>query len=151
MKKVRFNVDQRVDLLADIFEGQWTPAVENIIKENNGFMVPIPNNMTSYFQPLHITVNRACKAFLRNNAQGWYSDQVQEQLSRGISPDKASIDARLNVLKPVHAKWIAQFYDYMQTHEEIILKSWERARVTKTLKILSSKADKNKNNLCAPY
>ena len=107
-------------LVADIFEGQWTPAVKNIIKENNGFMVPIPNNMISYFQPLDLTVNHACKASLQDKAQGWYSNQLQEQLSCAISPDKVSVDVRLNVLKPVHAEWIIQSYHYMQTHKEII-------------------------------
>ena len=67
--------------------------------------------------------------------------QVQEQLPTGISPDMVSVEVRLNVLKPVHAKWILQFYDYMQTHQEKILKSWERAGVTKALNEPQRKED----------
>ena len=32
-------------------------------------MVPVANNMTSYFQPIDLTVNRCCKAFLKSKAQ----------------------------------------------------------------------------------
>ena len=32
-------------------------------------MVPVPHNMTNYFQPLDLTVNLSCKSFLRDQAQ----------------------------------------------------------------------------------
>ena len=57
-------------LVADVFNAQWTDDVKQMITENHGKMVP--NNMMSYFQPLDLTVNRSCKAFLRNLAQEWY-------------------------------------------------------------------------------
>ena len=50
-------------LLADVFKAQWTDDVKQKITENHGKIVPLPNNMTSYFQPLDLTVNRSCKHF----------------------------------------------------------------------------------------
>jgi len=40
-------------------------------------MVPVPRNMTNYFQQLDLTVNRSCKSFLRDKAQSWYAEQVK--------------------------------------------------------------------------
>ncbi|CAH3139268.1 unnamed protein product [Porites lobata] len=58
-------------------------------------MIPVPNNMTSYLQPLDLMVNR--------------SQRVQ-------NPNRES------VLRPLHAKWVVQFYDYMQSIKDIVLK-----------------------------
>ena len=89
--------------------------------------------MTAYLQPLDLTVNRSCKAFLRNQAQTWYSHQVQSQIEKGIQPDKVSVDLRISVLKPLHTKWLVQFYDYMQSNKDIILKGWKRSGVSTAL------------------
>ena len=63
-------------LISDVFKGQWTPRVKNLVMENPGEMVPIPGNMTHIFQPLDVSVNRSCKAFFKTSAQQWYADQV---------------------------------------------------------------------------
>ena len=52
-------------LVTDVFKAHWMDAVTKIISDNNGVMIPVPNNMTSYLQPLSLTISRFCKAFLR--------------------------------------------------------------------------------------
>ena len=104
-------------------------------------MVPVPNNMTSYLEPLDLTVNRSCKAFLQNQAQKWYSEQVQAQIVNGIEADKVSVDLRISVLKPLHAKWVTQFYDYMQVNKEIIIKGWKRSGISVSLQEKQRKED----------
>ena len=75
-------------------------------------MVPVPNNWTSYFQPLDILVNKPCKDFLRNKAQTWYSDQIVEQTKVGKLPQEIKAGTQLSVVNPLHAKWVTKFYDY---------------------------------------
>ena len=72
-------------LISDVFKGQWTPRVKNLVTENHGKMVPIPGNMTHIFQPLDVSVNRSCKAFFKTSAQQWYADQVSTQVNEGKS------------------------------------------------------------------
>ena len=91
-------------LLADVFKAQWTDDVKKLVSESNGKMVPIPNNMTHKFQPLDLTINRTCKAFLRKQAQKWYADEVSRQMLNGITPESVKVDVRINILKPLHAK-----------------------------------------------
>ena len=140
-EKFGFRATKEWVLVADVFKAHWTDAVKKIISDNNGKMVPVPNNMTAYLQPLDLTVNRSCKAFLRNQAQTWYSHQVQSQIEKGIQPDKASVDLRISVLKPLHAKWLVQFYDYMQSNKDIILKGWKRSGVSTALEEPQRKED----------
>ena len=97
--------------------------------------------MTSYLQPLDLTVNRSCKVFLRNQAQKWYSEQVQAQIMNGIQPHKLCVDLRISVLKPLHAKWVVQFYDYMRSNKDIILKGWRRSGVSAALEEPQRKED----------
>ena len=61
--------DEPLLLICDVFKGQWTDAVKDVVKESNGKMVPAPNNWTNYFQPLDLTVNKSSKDFLRQEAQ----------------------------------------------------------------------------------
>ena len=145
VKRVRGELNLRSTkewvLIADVFKGQWTEAVKQLIYDNHGKMVPVPNNMTSYLQHLDLTVNRSCTSFLRNQAQKWYSEQVQAQIVNGINADKVSVDLRISVVKPLHAKWVTQFYDYMQVNKEIIIKGWERSGIGAALKETQRKED----------
>ena len=97
-------------------------------------MVPVPHNMTNYFQPLDLTVNRSCKSFLRDKAQIWYAEQVQAQISKGIAPESVSVDLKISILKPIHAKWVTQYYDHIHTNEDIVKNGWRRSGITKAIK-----------------
>ena len=70
-------------LICDVFKAQWTNSVKYEVGQSFGKMTPVPNNWTSYFQPLDISVNKPCKDLLRNEAQTWYSDKIMEQLKAG--------------------------------------------------------------------
>ena len=39
-----------------------------------------------------ISVNRSCKAFIRNDSQKRYADQAQAQITNGIEPENVAID-----------------------------------------------------------
>ena len=52
-------------LILDVVRGQMTSEVTNFLLKNNIFIVTVPNNMTHLFQPLDLTVNGNCNAFLK--------------------------------------------------------------------------------------
>ena len=96
-------------LIADVFKGQWTDKVKSLMEKYHGKMVPVPHNMTNYFQPLDLNVNRSCKSFLHDKTQTWYAEQVQVQISKGIAPESVSVDLKISILKPLHTKWVTQY------------------------------------------
>ena len=102
----------------------------------NEKMVPVENNTINHFQTLELAVNRSGKAHLRKTTQNWVrSEVVQRQLESGKQPENVKIDPRFSVIKPIHAKWITSFYDYMQNNRQIVLNGWEKSGITKFLKI----------------
>ena len=108
-------------------------------------MVPVPHNMTNYFQPLDLTVNRSCKSFLRGKAHVWYAEQVQAQISKGIAPESVSVDLKISILKPIHAKWVTQYYDHIRIDEDIVENRWRRSGITKAIKENVRKKDPFEN------
>lgn len=132
-EEMSFRKNQEWLLIADVFKGHWTHDVKKMVHDSCGKMVPVPNNMTDKFQPLDLTVNRSCKAHLRKRTHEWFSNQVQQQIQNGVTPEKVKIDLKLSVLKPLHAKWVISFYDFMQNNQEIIVKGWKRSGIVSFL------------------
>ena len=132
-------------LIADVFKGQWTDKVKSLIEKHQGKMVPVSHNMTICFQPLDLTVNRSCKSFLRDKFQLWYAEQVQAQISKGIAPGSASGNLKLSILKPIHAKWVTQYYDHIRTDGDIVKNGWRSPDITKTIKENIRKEDPFEN------
>ena len=116
--------------ICDVFKAQWTDAVKAIVAKSSGKMTPVPNNWTPYFQPLDVSVNKPCKDFLRNEAQTWYSEQIIEQTKAGKLPHQIKVETPLSIVKPLHAKWITKFYDYIRSKPEIVRNGWSKAQIT---------------------
>ena len=58
IKSLELRKNQEWLLIADVFKGQWTPAVNKKVADLNGKMGPLPNNMTNHFQTQDLTVNQ---------------------------------------------------------------------------------------------
>ena len=69
--------------------------------------------MTNLFQPLDLTVNGSAKAFMKRKFTDWYSSSISKQLDEGKAIDDVDMDLKLSILKPLHAHWIKELYDYM--------------------------------------
>ena len=132
-EELKLRKNQEWLLISDVFKAHWTDEVKDIIMKNNGKMVAVPNCMTDKFQPLDLTVNRSSKAHLRNKTHTWFGEQVQQQIQNGVTPENVKVDLKISILKPLHAKWVTSFYDYMQGRPDIILKGWKRAGITEFL------------------
>ena len=76
--------------------------------------------MTNHFQPLDLTVNRTCKAFLWKQTQEWFSSEVQIQIQNGVKPENVKVNLRISVLTPMQAKRVTSFYDKMQSQQDLL-------------------------------
>ena len=97
--------------------------------------------MTKFYKPLELAVNGYAKRFLKRKFNEWYSGQVKAQLDDGISIDDVQVGLQLTKLKPIHARWLVEFYNHMTTSKgkEIIDNGWKAAGISDALELGSSK------------
>ena len=65
--------DAKALLIFDVFKGQATPAVNDLLKDNDCIVQHVPNNHTNLFQPLDILVSKSAKSFILDKYQEWYA------------------------------------------------------------------------------
>ena len=128
-------------LIMDVFRGQMTEEVLEKLKCNNIFLVRVPANMTHIFQPLDLIVNGHFKQYMKEKFSTWYSEQISLALENGEKLENINISFKITVLKPLHAKWLVEFYNHNTSGEkrEIITRGFERAGITHALELGSSK------------
>ena len=66
--------DQKALLIFDVFKGQRTQQVKDVILANNCVYVFVPKNLRNHFQPLDPNVNGQAKRFLKRKFESWYAD-----------------------------------------------------------------------------
>ena len=116
-------------LLFDIFKGQKTQAVIDLIDEYNCLSVFAPPNLTHIFQPLDLPINAKAKRFLNGKFEAWYSQQVTMPLNEGSDVCAINITLNLSAMKPIHARWLVSFYDHMQNQVDLIKQSFYMAGI----------------------
>ena len=86
--------------------------------------------MTSYYQPLDVSVNRCAKSFMKRKFTTWYAEQIGLAMEDGVQFDKVE-------LKPLDAKWLVQLYDYMTSSaaQEVIANCWKGPGITEALEM----------------
>ena len=69
----------------DVFKGQMTCAVRELLNENHIVLKKVPVNLTYLFQPLDMQggPNGCVKHFMKKKVMLWYSDQVIHALDKG--------------------------------------------------------------------
>ena len=102
---------QKALVIWDVFKGQMTTMVMEKLKSLNCNFVPVPANMTHFFQPLDLTVNGAVKNYMRKQFVTYYSDAVTKQLESGKSIE----DIEVTTIKPFHAQWLVNMYNFCTT------------------------------------
>ena len=91
---------QAVLLILDVFKGQMTSEVTNLLRNNNIFFVTVPNNMTHHVQPLDLTVNGYCKSFTKKKFAEWFAQQFDKQLTLGKRVEDIEMKFHLTEIKP---------------------------------------------------
>ena len=66
--------DQKALVIMDVFTGQMTSDVKDVLEVNNILVTDVPANMTRFYQPLDLTVNGSAKPFLAKEFNDWYSE-----------------------------------------------------------------------------
>ena len=94
---------QKALIVWDVFKGQMTQRVKDKLTSLNLELVPVPGNMTHFFQPLDLTVDLQ-KKIVRNQFTEYYSGAVKEQLDYGKQLDDIDVDFRLSTVKLLHAE-----------------------------------------------
>ena len=65
-----------------------------------------------------------------HNYSKYYADEVKVQLDNGILATDVKVDVKLSTLKPMHAKWLMELYDKMQSKSNMIIKGFKKAGIT---------------------
>ena len=65
----------------------------------------------------------------------WYTDQVKSELDKGKKVEEIDISMKLSILKPLHAKWLTDLYNYMTSPDgqAVSLKGWGVAGITEAV------------------
>ena len=134
-KELGLTSTQMALVIWDVFRGQMTDSVKEKLASLSIELVSVPANMTHFFQPLDLTVNGAAKKFAKKEFVTYYSAEVRRQLGCGKDMEDIEVDLRLTVIKPLHAQWLVNMYNYFTTPngKEIVLKGWRKSGVTGVL------------------
>jgi len=116
--------DQPALAIFDVFKGQQTEDIMQLLDEHNIHVVNIPANCTDHLQPMDLSVNKSVKEFMQSKFRDWYSAQVQDQLDEGeeISP----VDLKM---KPLGARWLVSLYNYLRENSSIIESGFKAAGI----------------------
>ena len=128
-----FPNEQHSLVIMDTFKGQDNDILRKLSSENRCEIVIVPHNLTNKFQPLDLTVNKAAKAFVQNQYNDWFSDQVARQLKSAKDPADIKISSKLPDMKPRHASWIFDFYTHIQGESEIVIKGFKEAGIVEAI------------------
>ena len=129
-KKLKLPDTHRALIIWDVFKGQMTDKVKNELAWLSIELVPVPANMTHFFQPLDLTVNRAAKNFIKKEFVSYYSGAIQQGLNEGKALEDIQVDVRLTVIKPLHAQWLVDVYNFFSTEgQQITIKGWKKAGI----------------------
>ena len=123
---------QKALVIWEVFKGQVTQRVLDKLKSLDCEFVAVPANMTHFFQPLDLTVNRSAKQFMRKQFVMYYSEIVRHKLENGENVEDIEVDLRLTAIKPLHAQWLVNMYNFFTSSKgpQIIVKGWKKAGIS---------------------
>ena len=103
-EQLKMPKDQNAQPIFDVFKGQTTQQVKDVLLANNCVYVFVPKNLTNHVQPLDLNVIGQAKQFLRRKFESWYADQVTKEIEKGTNVYSVNIETKLSVVKPLHAR-----------------------------------------------
>ena len=101
-------------IIMDTFKGQDNEMTKFFCFENNCELVIVSHNLTNKFPPRDLTINQKVEKFLSNKFNKWYEERVSRQLTHQKSLKDVKVSLKLSNLKPQHAKWMVEMYEYLK-------------------------------------
>ena len=95
--------------------------------------VHIPANCTDRLQPLNVSVNKSCKDYIKGKFVSWYLEEVFKALDDNDTDGDFGVDLRLSVMKPLGAKWMMSFFEYMKTRPSIVFNGFRSVGIASAL------------------
>ena len=129
--------DQKALLIFDVFRSQTTDKIFKVLKDNHILVTKVPANMTHPFQPFDLTVHKVAKDYTKQKLSEWFTCQINTGLENGQELDDIEVNYRLNVLKPLHAKWLPR--KTTKKGQEVISNGWKRSGIYDPITLRSSK------------
>ena len=116
---LNLDFDHPALLIMDVFKGQMTCAVRELLNENHILLEKVPVSLAYLFQPLDVQggPNSYMKCFMNKKFTLWYSDQVIRALDEGKDLKDVNISLNLSIVKPLHDKWLIEMYNHMTFSE----------------------------------
>ena len=124
---------QKALLIFDVFKGQTTSAVNDLLKKNDTIAIRVSNNHTNLYQPLDISLNKSAKCFIAEKYQDWYAEKVLQQLNRGVAAHDVKKDVKLSIMKPLHAKWIIEMFHHLKRSKQVVISAFRKAHITEAV------------------
>ena len=120
-------------LIMDVFKGQMTCAVRELLNENHILLEKVPAYLTYLFLPRDVQggLDGYVKRFMKKKFTLWYSDQPIRALDEGKDIKDVDISFKLSIVKPLHAKQLTEMYNHMTSSEgrDVCLKGWKVAGI----------------------
>jgi hypothetical protein len=123
--------NQKALVIFDVFRGQTCQSTIDILGANDILFVHVPPNCIYRLQPLDISVNKSCKDFIKKEFIDWYSTKILESIDSDQPQHMTSL--KLSVMKPLGAKWLMAFQDYISAHPEIVYNGFKAVGIANTL------------------
>ena len=124
------NRNQPALVIFDVFKGQLCQSTMDLLQQNNIHFVHVPPNCTDRLQPLDVSVNKSCKDYMKKQFVDWYSDQILQSLDDDTD---FTVDLRLSVMKPLGAKWLISFFNYIADRPHIVFNGFKAAGIAEAL------------------
>lgn len=90
-------------VIFDVFKGQTTEAIFQILEANHIYFVSIPPNCTDKLQLMDLSVNKTLKDFMKREFSEWYSSIVYQNFTTS-NDENPPVDLRMSIMKPLVAQ-----------------------------------------------
>lgn len=103
----------------------------------NVFLVFVPANCTSIFQPADVGLNRVIKHFMRQETLEYLVKSFKNQIDRGCLVEQVKFSSSLPELRNATVQPIIRLYDYFRSYEGslIIKRAWEKCQLNVDLNL----------------
>ena len=106
--------------------------------------VIVRRNVTNKFQPLGLFLYKAVKSFVQDKYNDWFADKVFTELQNGKYPTDAKI-SKSSDLKPIHARWIVDWYNHVIKEEEMMVRGLSSAGISEAVQNVDDIYEKIEN------